>query len=102
MNSSLILIFLGMALVTYIPRMVPLVFMNVDRIPNWCQNVLKNVPYAALGALIFPAILQFHENIWYGLIGGLTAVVVAYFGANLIVVVLSSIAVLILLSIIVP
>ncbi len=98
MNGTLFLVIIGMAAATYIPRMLPLVFMDVDRIPTWFQNILRNVPYAALGALIFPAILQFHENIWYGLIGGFTAIVVAYFGANLIFVVISSIAVLIFFS----
>lgn len=98
MNTSLFLIIIGMAVVTYIPRMLPLIFLNVDRIPPSIQNILKNVPYAALGALIFPAILQFHENIWFGIIGGLTAIIVSYIGAHLIVVVISSIAVLILFS----
>ncbi|TWI57197.1 AzlD domain-containing protein [Halalkalibacter nanhaiisediminis] len=98
MNMTMIIIIAGMALVTYIPRMLPLVFMDADRIPSWLQAMLRNVPYAALGALIFPGILTVHENIWYGIIGGITAIFVAYLGANLIIVVMSSIAVLMLIS----
>lgn len=98
MNMTMLLIILGMALVTYIPRMLPLVFLDVDRIPSWFQRILRNVPYAALGALIFPGILTIHENIWYGIIGGLTAIIVAFLGANLIVVVMSSIAVLMIFT----
>ncbi|MFC0469352.1 AzlD domain-containing protein [Halalkalibacter kiskunsagensis] len=99
MNMTNLLIIAGMALVTYIPRMLPLVFMNIEKIPAWFQAILRNVPYAALGALIFPGILSVHENIWYGIIGSITAIIVAYIGANLIVVVMSSIVVLMLLSI---
>jgi branched-subunit amino acid transport protein len=97
---TMLFLIAGMALVTYIPRMLPLVFMDVEKIPEWFQAILRNVPYAALGALIFPGILTIHENIWYGIIGGITAIIIAYLGANLIIVVMSSIVVLMILSII--
>ncbi|MFC0557730.1 AzlD domain-containing protein [Halalkalibacter alkalisediminis] len=101
MSTNILLIIAGMTLVTYIPRMLPFVFMDSEKIPGWFQAILRNVPYAALGALIFPGILTVHENIWYGIIGGLTAIVVAYLGANLILVVMSSIVILMLISLIV-
>ncbi|TLS38115.1 AzlD domain-containing protein [Pseudalkalibacillus caeni] len=94
MNESVILIILGMAVVTYIPRMVPLVFFNSEHIHPKVQNILKNVPFAILGALIFPGILTINEDIWFGIVGAAAAFIAAYFGANLIFVVLSSIAVL--------
>lgn len=98
MNTTMLLIIAGMALVTYIPRMLPLVLLDANKIPPKIQAILRNVPYAALGALIFPGILTVHENIWFGIIGGLTAIIVAYLGANLIIVVLSSIVVLSIVS----
>ncbi|HHY22049.1 MAG TPA: AzlD domain-containing protein [Bacilli bacterium] len=98
MSPTMIFIIIGMALVTYIPRMLPLVFFNANNIPKKLQAVLRNVPYAALGALIFPGILTVNENIWFGIIGGGTAIILSYLGANLIVVVLSSIAVLTIFS----
>ncbi|MCL7748176.1 AzlD domain-containing protein [Halalkalibacter alkaliphilus] len=101
MSMNMMLIIAGMAIVTYIPRMLPLVFLDVERIPSWVQAILRNVPYAALGALIFPGILTINENIWYGVIGGITAIIIAYLGANLIIVVLSSIVALMLLSFII-
>lgn len=82
---------LGMALVTYIPRMLPLVFLDTEKFPQWMKGVLQNVPYAALGALIFPGILGAHDQLWIALFGGVVAVAFAYLGANLIVVVLASI-----------
>jgi len=99
LNTTMLLIIFGMALVTYIPRMLPLVFMDIEKVPDWFKAILRNVPYAALGALIFPGILTVHENIWFGIIGGITAIVVALLGANLILVVMSSIITLMVLSV---
>ncbi|WP_209121855.1 AzlD domain-containing protein [Alkalihalobacillus sp. BA299] len=98
MDTNILLIIAGMAIVTYIPRMLPLVFLDANKIPPKLQAILRNVPYAALGALIFPGILTVHENVMFGLIGGITAAVIAYLGANLIVVVLSSIGILTVIS----
>ncbi|WP_377891341.1 AzlD domain-containing protein [Alkalihalobacillus sp. R86527] len=94
MSSTMLLIIIGMAVVTYIPRMIPLVFFNSDYIHPALQNILKNVPFAILGALIFPGILTIHEDIKFGLIGAMVAFVTAYFGANLIVVVMTSVGAL--------
>lgn len=98
MSKEMFLIIIGMALVTYVPRMLPLVFFNANNIPKRIQAILHNVPYAALGALIFPGILTVNGDMWYGIIGGGTAILLSYFGANLIVVILGSITVLTLFS----
>lgn len=96
--DNLILIIIGMAVVTYLPRMIPLVSLSGKELHPFIQGVLKNVPYATLGALIIPGILIFHENIWFGIIGAAAAFIIAFLGANVIVVVLGSIAVLTLYS----
>lgn len=64
------------------------------------KRILENVPYAALGALIFPGVFTVNDDLLFGLIGAFTAFAVAYLGANLIYVVLSSIAVLTLYAVI--
>nr|WP_174730668.1 AzlD domain-containing protein [Mesobacillus harenae] len=94
MNREIILMIIGMAAVTYIPRMLPFVMFKGKELPAFWQGVLKNVPYATLGALIFPAILFIQEDIWYGIIGAAAAFIAAFLGANVIVVVIGSIAVL--------
>ncbi|MFK3961323.1 AzlD domain-containing protein [Guptibacillus hwajinpoensis] len=94
MSNSMIWLIVGLAVVTYIPRMVPLVFFNSDKIPPVIQNVLKNVPFAILGALIFPGILTINDDMMFGVIGAVAAIVAAYLGANLIVVVMFAVAVL--------
>ncbi|WP_077617188.1 AzlD domain-containing protein [Bacillus sinesaloumensis] len=91
MDKTILIIIIGMGLVTYIPRMLPLVVFNSVKLPPFLQNVLKNVPYAILGALIIPGIFTINEDIWFGIIGAAVAFLVAYLGANVIVVVLSSI-----------
>ncbi len=90
----MIWLIVGLAVVTYIPRMIPLVFFNSDKIPPVIQNVLKNVPFAILGALIFPGILTINDDMMFGVIGAVAAIVAAYLGANLIVVVMFAVAVL--------
>lgn len=86
---------LGMAVVTYIPRAIPLTFLEGRELPASVQNVLRNIPYAVLGALIFPAIFFIQEgNIWFGVVGAIAAFGIAFAGANVMIVVLGSIAVL--------
>lgn len=89
---------LGMAVVTYLPRAIPLTFLEGRELPEAVQNVLRNIPFAVLGALIFPAVLFIQEDIWFGVIGAAAAFAIALSGANVMVVVLGSIAVLALYS----
>nr|WP_090746548.1 AzlD domain-containing protein [Mesobacillus persicus] len=94
MSKEIVIMIIGMGIVTFIPRMLPFIMFRGKELPPFLQGVLKNVPYATLGALIFPAVLYIQEDIWYGVIGALAAFVVAFLGANVIVVVMGSIAVL--------
>lgn len=92
MSNEILFMIIGMGIVTYIPRMLPFVLLKGIDLPPFLQGVLRNVPYATLGALIFPGILFMNEHILCGVVGGVIAVIVAYLGANIIVVVLSAIA----------
>ncbi|WP_078381517.1 AzlD domain-containing protein [Sutcliffiella halmapala] len=94
MNNMIIIMIVGMAVVTYLPRLIPFVMFQGKELPPFIQSVLKNVPYAVLGALIVPGIFLINEDIMYGVIGVVVALVVAYLGANVILVVISAIAAL--------
>jgi branched-subunit amino acid transport protein len=95
MKSEIFWMIIGMGLVTYIPRMLPFVLFKGKELPAFIQGVLKNVPFATLGALVFPAIFLIQKNdIWYGALGAAAAFIAAFLGANVIVVVLGSITVL--------
>ncbi|TQR20247.1 AzlD domain-containing protein [Psychrobacillus vulpis] len=90
---------LGMALVTYIPRAFPLTFLEGKELPPVISGVLRNIPFAVLGALIFPAILYVQEgNFLFGFIGGVVAFTLAIISSNVMVVVLGTIGVLAIYS----
>jgi len=100
MNSTIVLMIIGMAIVTYIPRMLPFLVFKGKELPPFLQGVLKNVPYAVLGALIFPSILLIQEgNLMFGVVGTAAAFVIAFLGANVILVVVGAISVLSLYSV---
>ena len=95
MNMSMLLLIVGMAIVTYIPRVLPLTVLEGKELPSFLQGVLRNIPFAVLGSLIFPGILLVKEgDIWFGLVGAFAAFGSALIGANVMVVVIGSIAVL--------
>lgn len=86
---------LGMAVVTYIPRAIPLTFLEGKELPPVVTGVLRNIPFAVLGALIFPAILYVQEgNLLFGFIGTIVAFTLAILFSNVMVVVLGTIGVL--------
>ena len=68
------IVILGCALVTFIPRLIPAIF--VDKL-NFGPNVekfLNLIPYTALAALICPGVLTVDNQLWYiGLIGAVVA-----------------------------
>ncbi len=76
MNVWLILI--GMALVTFVSRALPLVTMSGTPAPQ-LERVLRYVPPAIFAALIVPALivpngaLEVGLTLWAGIIGGLVA-----------------------------
>lgn len=51
-NTSILLVCLGMGIVTYIPRVLPLLLFADKEMPNWLKEVLKFVPVAMLSALV--------------------------------------------------
>ncbi|MBU9721830.1 MULTISPECIES: AzlD domain-containing protein [Bacillaceae] len=87
MSMAMFWMIIGMGVVTYIPRLMPLVLLKTENWPAWSKRMLSRVPYAVLGALIFPGIIYVHENLLFGLLGGFVAIILAYIGTPLIVVV---------------
>ncbi|WP_303966193.1 AzlD domain-containing protein [Sporosarcina ureae] len=94
MGASYWWMLLGMAVATYLPRMIPLTLLDGKELPPIVSGVLRNIPYAVLGALIFPAILHIQDDIVFGIIGAITAFALAFFGLDVMFVVIGTIAVL--------
>ncbi|WP_100011383.1 AzlD domain-containing protein [Lentibacillus sediminis] len=83
----------GMAVVTMLPRLIPAFIVDKLQFRDWVNRWLNAIPYAALGALIFPGVLTvIPDRPHIGLIGGLVAVVLAAIGLNVILVVVGGIA----------
>ncbi|QTM98586.1 AzlD domain-containing protein [Sediminibacillus dalangtanensis] len=96
----ILFIILGMSLVTMIPRILPAYIVDKVHFPEWMNRWLNAIPYAALGALIFPGILTVKpDQPHIGLIGGAVAVMLAFLGLNIILVVIGAIATVFLLTI---
>ena len=95
----ILLIIIGMALVTMIPRLIPAYLVDKLHFPAWVNRWLNAIPFAALGALIFPGIMMVKpDEPHIGLVGGLAAIVLALLGLNIILVVTGAIAAVFLLT----
>ncbi len=94
MNYTRILIGVAiMAIVTYIPRMLPLAIFRKKIKSRFIRSFLAYVPYAVLAAMTFPEILYSTSNMISAVAGLLVALVLSYFGRGLLTVALSSTAV---------
>ncbi|MCT4778079.1 MULTISPECIES: AzlD domain-containing protein [Exiguobacterium] len=89
---SLFLLVLAMAFFTYIPRLVPLLWLRDVKLPPLLKRFLLFTPYAVLASLIFPGILSATNSLTSALAGGAVAAALALLRANLMLVVIGGIA----------
>lgn len=75
MKFAILILFLCLS--TYIPRMLPALFMNKIQVSGKLATFLQLIPYTAMASLIFPAILYVDKNIWIGIIASVVAVIAA-------------------------
>ena len=74
LNPSVLLLILGMALVTYIPRALPAIWMERLHFGPRFEKFLNLIPYTAMAALIFPGVLTVDSGRpWIGLVGAAAA-----------------------------
>lgn len=55
--SAYLLLLLGMGAVTYLPRLLPLLFLSQRQLPRWLVEWLELIPVAILAALLAPSLL---------------------------------------------
>jgi len=85
-------VIVGMALVTYIPRLLPAFLIGHRNVSPWMERWLGSIPYAALGALIFPGILSVEQGEpLVGIAGGAVAALLAFFRLNMLIVIVGAI-----------
>lgn len=85
LNKALFAVLI-MALVTYIPRSLPIVIFRREIKSIYIKSFLKYVPYAVLGALTFPDIFSSTGNLISAICGTLVALWLAYREKSLVVV----------------
>ncbi|RKQ31252.1 AzlD domain-containing protein [Oceanobacillus halophilus] len=96
---TILLIIIGMSLVTMIPRVIPAFVVEKLQFRPWINRWLSAIPYAALGALIFPGIMTvIPDQPMVGIVGGIVAIVLATFGLNVVLVVIGAIATVFLMT----
>lgn len=91
-NRQIMLLILGMAVVTFIPRAIPAVLVDKMHFGPKTEKFLRLIPYTAMAALIFPGILTVDSaRPIIGIVGGLVAAVLAWRRCPVMVCVLAAI-----------
>lgn len=93
---SIILIFLA----SFLPRMLPITFINKKINSQFIRSFLFYVPYAVLASITFPYILYVSDNIYISLAGLAVAVILSLLNQKMVVVAIASVVVVFLLLLI--
>lgn len=92
--SNYLFLILAMALVTYIPRYLPLAMISKRELPPRLHEFLKYIPCTALGALIIPGVFTATPKMPMASLGGIAfAFIYGWYKGGIIVSVLGSILV---------
>jgi branched-subunit amino acid transport protein len=83
MKADVFLYIMGMAVVTYLVRVLPLTLIRKEIKNTFIKSFLYYVPYVTLSVMVFPAILEATSSPWSALVGFIVAILLAYFGGSL-------------------
>lgn len=99
---SIWIIIFGMALVTYLPRLIPLTTVDEALLPEWIKRSLHYVPIVVLSAIVGRGILPSEEWLHYRvdghLVAGMVAIGIAWFTRNTILTVVVGVGILLFLN----
>ncbi|NLK68828.1 MAG: AzlD domain-containing protein [Clostridiaceae bacterium] len=107
MEQQAILIILGMSIVTYIPRALPIIVLSKFKLPDWFLRWLKYIPVAILSALLVPEVVIFEDSVNFSLdnknlLAAIPSLLVAYKTKNLFVTVSVGIMSMLILNLLLP
>ena len=90
MNSDMVVMIIGMAVVTYFTRFASFVLLRRSGVPDWLERWLKHMPTGILTALVIPGILAPRGFIDFTisndyLVAGILAAAAAYFSRNIVI-----------------
>ena len=83
MKADVFLYIIGMAVVTYLVRVLPLTLIRKEIKNTFIKSFLYYVPYVTLSVMVFPAILEATSSPWSALVGFIVTILLAYFGGSL-------------------
>lgn len=89
--NRMLLIVIGMAVVTYLPRMAPMVLLKNIKLPRFLKTFFEFIPFAALGALIIPGVFSSTGDVKSAVVGTIVSASLAFFRLNVMFVVLGGI-----------
>lgn len=75
--DNLLVLALGMSVVTMIPRIIPLFWLQADKLSPGVQNFFKCLPTAMLTALVVPGVASASGSLGLSLAGAATAVILS-------------------------
>lgn len=55
---TILLTLIGMALVTMVPRVLPLLLLSTRKLPVWLRTWLEYIPVAVLAAMLLPSLVS--------------------------------------------
>nr|UWI49792.1 AzlD domain-containing protein [Clostridioides difficile] len=81
-NNYIIIVILGMAIVTYIPRILPMIIFSKNDMPESIKDIMKFIPIAILSSLIAKDIFFNGDNLYLSftnpkIISGIIVILVA-------------------------
>jgi branched-subunit amino acid transport protein len=56
-NLNIYLLIIGIAILTYIPRSLPIIYLSKKELPEWLKDWMKFIPSGIFAALILPDII---------------------------------------------
>ena len=84
--SKFLLYLAVMAGVTYLLRLLPMLFIRKPIKNRFIRSMLYYMPYSVLTVMTIPATLYITDNIITGLVATVVAIVLAYIGKSLVLV----------------
>ena len=91
--KRLLICILIMAVVTYLPRVLPITLFRKPIKSRFVRSFLDYTPYAVLGALTFPDVFYSTGHLISAAAGTVVAVILGYFRKSLVVVAVAAIVV---------
>lgn len=92
-EKTLLIMIVGMAVVTYLPRVLPL-HISSKHWPNWLKNCIEYLAVALIAAITIPTLFVKEQDInFYNpeFIAFIPTIIVAYFTRNLIATVVTGV-----------